>query len=181
MATKRSDARLNREHLVKVARSLAKKGGLPAFNELAKAANVGVGTVYRHFADQKALLLALAEDDLAGFREELEIAAANEDPAKALDAALHGAVNMVLARPNVATLLATSPREFKALSGIVEKIVDRARKARVLQFDLDANDFRRLVCGIEYAARAGEKPLEAGERYVALLLAGLHASRSDER
>jgi AcrR family transcriptional regulator len=176
VATKRSDAQLNREHLVKVARTLARKGELPAFNELAKAAKVGVGTVYRHFPDQKALLTAIAEDDLSAFRGELEAAAAKEDPTEAVEASLRGAVHMVLARPNVATLLATNPREFKALSGIVEKVVERARKARVLKVDLDANDFRRLVCGIEYAARAGDKPAEAGERYLSLILAGLRAS-----
>ena len=177
MASKRSDAKQNREHLVKVAKSLARKGELPTFNDLAKAAEVGVGTVYRHFPDQRALLTAIAEDDLAAFREELIAAAALPDPAEAIEASLRGAVHMVLARPHVATLLATSPREFKVLEGVVAQVVARARKARVLRVDLDGNDFRRLVCGIEYAARAGDKPVEAGERYLSLLLAGLLSRR----
>ena len=36
----------------------------PSFNVLAKRAGVGVGTVYRHFADHKALLGGLAEAQL---------------------------------------------------------------------------------------------------------------------
>ena len=173
MASKRSDAKQNREHLITIAKSLARKGVVPSFNELAKAAEVGVGTVYRHFADEKALLSAMAEDDLAAFRTELESAARIEDPSDALEAALRGAVKMVLQRPSVATLLATTPREFKALSGIVEQVVTRAKKARVLKYDLDANDFRRLICGIEYAAHAGDKAAEAAERYLTVMLSGL--------
>lgn len=177
MATRRADAKQNREHLVKVAKTLTRKGELPTFNELAKAAEVGVGTVYRHFPDARALLTAIAEEDLAAFRAELTAAAALPDPAEALEASLRGAVHMVLARPQVATLLATSPREFKVLESVVAQVVARARKARVLRVDLDGNDFRRLVCGIEYAARAGDKPAEAGERYLSLFLAGLLSRR----
>lgn len=173
MASKRSDAKQNREHLIGIARSLAKKGEVPSFNVLAKTAKVGVGTVYRHFADQKALLSAMAEDDLFSFREELEAAASLEDPREALEAALKGAVHMVLARPSVATLLASSTKEFRALSAVIENVVTRAQRAKVLRKDLDVNDFRRLVCGIEYAARAGDKPFEAAERYLAVMLAGI--------
>jgi AcrR family transcriptional regulator len=173
MAVRRSDAKANREHLVTVAKAMARKGETPAFNDLAKAAGVGVGTVYRHFADEKALLSAMAEGDLAGFRAALELAAAKEDPLQALEAALREAVTMVMARPSVATLLATAPREFKVVADLVEQVVSRARKARVLKADLDSNDFRRLVCGIEYAAHAGDKPAEAAERYLSVLLAGL--------
>lgn len=175
MASKRSDARQNQEHLLAVARAMAKKGEVPSFNELAKQAGVGVGTVYRHFADQQALLAGLVQEQLEEFRALIEHALAHEDATAALEELFRGAVELVVHQPLVAKVLAESQDEFSAMETKVEAVVARARKARVLRADVEVSDFKRLVCGIELAARVGPRSRDAAQRYVEIVLAGLRA------
>src|SRR5919106_3628855 len=59
----RADARRNREAVVAAAKKLFADEGLDAqMPDVAKAAKVGVGTVYRHFPTKDHLIAALAED-----------------------------------------------------------------------------------------------------------------------
>src|ERR1700759_3383884 len=79
----RSDARRNREAVLAAAQELFAKEGLEAQTpDVAKAANVGVGTVYRHFPTKDHLIAALVSerfDRLAGnVQEGLEAADAWE-------------------------------------------------------------------------------------------------------
>jgi AcrR family transcriptional regulator len=173
MASKRSDAKQNREHLLAVARAMAKNGEVPSFNELAKKAEVGVGTVYRHFADQQALLAGLVEGQLEDFRALIEHAVANEDVTAAFEELFRGAVELVVHRPLVAKVLVESRDESRAMETKVEAVVERAKKAKVLRPDVGVSDFRRLVCGIELAARVGPRPREAAQRYAEIVLAGI--------
>jgi len=173
MASKRSDAKQNREHLLAVARAMAKNGEVPSFNELAKKAEVGVGTVYRHFADQQALLAGLVEEQLEDFRALIEHAVANEDVTAAFEELFRAAVELVVHRPLVARVLAGSEDEFRAMETKVEAVVARAKKAKVIRPDVGVSDFRRLVCGIELAARVGPRPREAAQRYAEIVLAGI--------
>ncbi|WNG14401.1 TetR/AcrR family transcriptional regulator [Cystobacter fuscus] len=173
MASKRSDAKQNRAHLLAVARAMAKDGEVPSFNELAKKAEVGVGTVYRHFADQQALLAGLVEEQLEDFRAFIEHAVANEDVTAAVEELFRAAVELVVHRPLVARVLAGSKDEFRAMEAKVEALVTRAKKAKVIRPDMEVGDFKRLVCGIELAARVGPQPREAAQRYVEIVLAGI--------
>src|SRR5947209_14469839 len=59
----RADARRNREAVIAAAKQLFADRGLDAqMPDVAKAANVGVGTVYRHFPTKDHLIAALAAD-----------------------------------------------------------------------------------------------------------------------
>ncbi len=173
MIQQRADARQNREHLLAVARAMTKKNGVPSFNELAREAEVGVGTVYRHFADAQALLAGMAEDQLSGFKAIVDAASAHEDPLKGVESLFRAGVTLVMNHPEIAKLLSGSPADFKAMERQLERVVTRARKAKVIRSELTVSDFRRLVCGVEHAARSGEKPREAAERYVEFILAGI--------
>lgn len=62
----RADAERNRARVLEVARALfAERGDEVQLPEVARAAGVGVGTVYRHFPDQQALVEAAAEQRFA--------------------------------------------------------------------------------------------------------------------
>jgi AcrR family transcriptional regulator len=67
----RRDARENRRHLLAVAKQLFAAQGIEAtsMHEIARAAEVGQGTLYRHFADKGELCHALIVADLAAFEE----------------------------------------------------------------------------------------------------------------
>ena len=62
----RADARRNRERVLDAARACFARSGKEAqIDEVAAAAGVGVGTVYRHFATKEALVAALAAEHFA--------------------------------------------------------------------------------------------------------------------
>ena len=64
--TLRRDARANRERLLSAARAVLREHGADApLDAIARAAGVGIGTLYRHFPDRQALLEALAEEHVA--------------------------------------------------------------------------------------------------------------------
>ena len=59
----RADARRNREAVIAAAKKLFADQGLDAqMPDVAKAAKVGVGTVYRHFPTKEDLIAALATE-----------------------------------------------------------------------------------------------------------------------
>ena len=61
----RSDARQNRRRLLEAATELILEiGGEPSRDAVAKAAGVGIATLYRHFPDQQGLLRSVALDVL---------------------------------------------------------------------------------------------------------------------
>ncbi len=67
----RSDARENRQQILAVAKQLFAAQGTSAtsMKEIAEAAGVGKGTLYRHFAHKGELSQALIKEDLAEFQE----------------------------------------------------------------------------------------------------------------
>src|SRR5207237_5678953 len=72
---KRADARRNYEKVLAAAREAFAEGGeSTALEEIARRAGVGIGTLYRHFANRQALLEALyvnEVDELARSAEQL--------------------------------------------------------------------------------------------------------------
>jgi AcrR family transcriptional regulator len=78
----RRDARENRGRLLAVAKRLFAAQGIDAtsMHEIARAAGVGQGTLYRHFADKGELCHALLREDVAAFQE--RVGAALEDAAR---------------------------------------------------------------------------------------------------
>ena len=71
----RRDAAANRQQILATARRLfAVQGVLPtSMQEIARAAQVGQGTLYRRFANKGALCASLLEDDFATFEKRLDV------------------------------------------------------------------------------------------------------------
>src|SRR3954462_10432117 len=62
---KRADARRNYEKVLAAAREAFAEGGeSTALEEIARRADVGIGTLYRHFPNRQALLEALYVDEV---------------------------------------------------------------------------------------------------------------------
>jgi len=176
----RSDAERNRSRILHVARKAVAAGEVaPAWNELARRAGVGVGTVYRAFADLPALFEALAEASFRELERAAHAALAEPDPARGLDQLIDAIVVIVLADPSVCIVLSsvvTSHRGAAALAQIVAPVtalLANARRAGALRADIELDDLRRLVCGLEHAVRVGGDREASAGRYAAILRAGL--------
>jgi AcrR family transcriptional regulator len=77
----RADARRNHEAIVAAAKQLFADGGLDAqMPDVAKAAKVGVGTVYRHFPTKADLIAALAAERFVRLAEKAGESLEAEDP-----------------------------------------------------------------------------------------------------
>ncbi|MFB9247656.1 TetR/AcrR family transcriptional regulator [Sphaerisporangium melleum] len=179
--TLRADSARVRERMLAAARARIAAGDLELpLNAIAKDAGVGVGTVYRHFADRQALLESLASD---GFRELVAAAAAaadNPDIADGLRNLLRAGLNHQLADPALAAILSapeSQDAEILALARelltLSERVLDRARAAGVIRPDIVPDDVRRLTCGLQHAIRSGDDDDAAIDRYLDILLRGL--------
>ena len=69
----RSDAVANRERILRVSKELFTARGATAVNmsDIVQAANIGRGTLYRHFPSKGELCLALIDEHIADFQNEV--------------------------------------------------------------------------------------------------------------
>src|SRR5436305_7830852 len=81
----RADARRNRDAVLAAAKKLFADQGLDAqMPDVAKAAKVGVGTVYRHFPTKEDLIAALVAERFERLAQKAREGLETEDPWEAL-------------------------------------------------------------------------------------------------
>jgi AcrR family transcriptional regulator len=81
----RADAQRNRERVVTAARAaVAESGGDIVLDEVARAAGVGIGTLYRHFPTRQELLEAAFLEEAVELTDAAERLASEPDPFDAL-------------------------------------------------------------------------------------------------
>lgn len=175
MTTLRRDALRNRERILAAARALAADGEPLQLNAVARAAEVGVGTVYRHFGTPEALAEGLVEWRFVELTDAARAAAREPDAALALRRFLSAALDAYTADPLFADATVTStpsrPETVTLRGELVDAfgaLVDRA--AERLRPGLDPADLMILVCGLGYSTRL--RP-ERGRAYLEALLDGV--------
>ncbi|MFI2487643.1 TetR/AcrR family transcriptional regulator [Promicromonospora kroppenstedtii] len=176
MPALRSDAARSRARILDVARR--HDPGALRFNDLAREAGVGVGTVYRHFPSTHALVEALTLDTLERLRVLVRAALAETDAGRAVADLLRAALGLQLEEGGLQPVLLAAEdesdgvREAKQeILGGFEQILVRARAAGVVRPDLSTEQVEHLVCGMEHAVRLGAS--SDREPYLEILLAGL--------
>ncbi|GHF91046.1 TetR/AcrR family transcriptional regulator [Streptomyces sp. JUS-F4] len=179
----RADAARNRARILQVARGqLAAGDNALQLNAVARLAGVGVGTVYRHFPNRHALVEALSADRFRELVEEAQAAAAEEDPFTGLRRLLRFALDRMLDDPDFAAVLESAgdtdvrTSHMKAeLDGTVMGLLDGARLSGAVRSSVDAEDVRRLLCGVGHAVRSGGGGVR--DLYLDVLLEGLRPPR----
>jgi AcrR family transcriptional regulator len=183
----RADARRNREKVIAAARAaFAEQGREAQMDDVARRAEVGVGTVYRHFPTKEALLEALVEDTFAQIaartREKLDRPDAWEafvemlwDGAQSLagDRALTEA--MAARQPG-----APCPGQIE-LTVIGAELMRRAQEAGDMRPDVIIDDVPMLMCGVGSATSRPHCCAEAWRRHLAIVVDGLRASAASGR
>ena len=179
----RADARRNRGRVLEAAREQFAARGLEAqIDDIARAAGVGVGTVYRHFPNKEDLLRALAEAKFEGLAQAARDALGAEDPWTGLvEMMTHGA-RVSADDLSLSEAMEQHPgicgeaAEHAGLPELTERVVKRAQESGQLRSDIVAWDIPALVCGIGRAIRVEPgAPTMHWERYLDIILAGLRA------
>lgn len=171
----RRDAARNRRLILEAAREIHQAGEPLQLNAVARRAEVGVGTVYRHFATPEALREGLVEHHFVELIELAREAAGADDPVAALRLFLSRAFRLYADDPAFAEVSTSARLERSETEELRTELVGEfggivRRAATELRPGLDGTDLLLLVCGIGYAAR--RRPEKASE-YLNALLAGL--------
>ena len=153
---KRADARRNYDKVVAAAREAFAEGGTAtSLEEIARRAEVGIGTLYRNFPNRQALLEAVYADEVENLcRSTADLD--GMDPWEAFDAWLHQFVAYMATKQALAhELLDYVDRDaplFKscraALFPAGEPILQRAQAAGVVRADTDFGEIIHMVGGI---------------------------------
>jgi AcrR family transcriptional regulator len=180
----RADARRNRERVLDAARLQFAEHGLDAqMDEIARAAGVGVGTVYRHFPNKEDLLQALADGRFEGLAGAAKAALEVEDPWEGFAAFMTYSARVMAEDRSLSEAMDERPGTCASAServGLLEltgQVVARAQASGQLRADLVAWDVPSLVCGIGRAIRVDSgQPSMSWERYLEIILDGLRSS-----
>jgi AcrR family transcriptional regulator len=181
----RKDAARNRRRIMDAALALASDRKPLQLNAVAQAADVGVGTVYRHFPTPEALVEALAEDQFTILIDAAATAPSTQQGLRdflktALTAYLRDdAFAAAVTDPNPAT--AGSQQLRQRLQDGLRDLVERTAAANAVHPALTVADVMLLLCGIGFAIRHAPDPDEPDlpDRYLGALLDGV-LTRSDE-
>ncbi len=182
---RRTDAAANHTRILAAARAVLAERGLDMeVSEVAERAEVGVGTLYRHFANRDDLVRAVLAQSLEDIRTCVRDAAEIEDPCAALRqvpfALIAGqTLFTVMQDPRAAKLAqdmkaqmnqSVSDEVIALLAGIIERGVQRG----VFRADLDPQATALAVLG-SIGAVCGSMAATHSLAELAGLLADLHA------
>ncbi|NAZ85423.1 TetR/AcrR family transcriptional regulator [Kineococcus indalonis] len=175
----RADAARNRALVVDAARRLFAERGLDVtLHDVAQAAGVGVGTVYRRFPDKDALLGGLVTDKYETLLALAERAAALPTGREALREYVLGAMALRAGDRSLSTaVLRAAPQTAEALDlrerlrEVVTGVVERARAEGALRQGFAADDVQVVTSMIgSIADRSRAEAPDAWRRYGLLVL-----------
>lgn len=177
----RADAERNRVRVLEAARALfAERGESVQMPEVARAAGVGIGTVYRHFPSRQALIEAAAEHRFAQIaqfaREECMDRLA---PGQGLRRYLNHVGDVLAADQGLTAAIQAArgaaesePRgqAFAELAQAVAALIEQDQAAGALRDDVTPADVYMIVGGLSSTIRT-----RSGDwrRYIDLVLDGL--------
>jgi AcrR family transcriptional regulator len=176
----RSDALRNRDRILEVAKeAFAKSGANTSLDDIAKQAEVGPGTLYRHFPTREALLEAVYRAEvqkLAAAERELS---AKLPPVEALRAWMLLFVDYIAAKqiiaPALNTLVGGPSKLYQGsraqVQGAIHALVNRAIQSGDIRKDLDPFDLLRALIGVSNVA-SGPDWQQSARRLVDILITG---------
>ena len=177
---RRADARRNRDRLIAAAiNQFAEHGKGATVVGIAKAAGVGVGTLYRHFPTREQLVIAAYGVELDRVCEAAPALLAEHDPADALRLWMDRFMDYLTSKFGIADAVrdavaagAPDPRSRERLNVAMRLLFDAASRAGVTRPDLDIEDVGMTLVGIAMAADAPELAAQRS-RMIDLVFDGL--------
>jgi AcrR family transcriptional regulator len=179
----RADARRNRERVLNAAREVfAEQGRDAQMDDVAQRADVGVGTVYRHFPTKDALLTALSDEMFAVVAAHVRTLLDRDDAWEAFTEALWFGGEKTAGDRAFSEIMAASsdlpPRTCPGQEDLIVTIGDLMARAKAegrMRPDVTVDDIPLLMCGVGSASGMVHPSHQAWRRHLAIILDGLRA------
>jgi len=184
----RADARRNREKVLAAARAVFAEQGVDAqMDDVARRADVGVGTVYRHFPTKDALLQALADELFATLAAHARTMLELDDPWEAFLQTMWFSGEKTAGDRAFSEILAASrnmpPIECPGKQDLivsVHELMRRSIAAGRMRPDVVIDDIPLLMCGIGSASGMPHPSPEAWRRHLRIVLDGMRAEAASQ-
>jgi AcrR family transcriptional regulator len=165
VSPRRSDTRRNHERILAAAAESLTRSGEASFNAIAKKAQVGVGTVYRHFPTPQTLILAVYQREVRHLVEVVPNLLETHTPAQAFRiwTTDHLARYMMTKRglANALRTASTSGGElpasaYEAMANAVATLLDANVEAGTIRAGLEPETVLRGLSGLLYLDPNGD-------------------------
>jgi AcrR family transcriptional regulator len=176
----RSDAQRNKDEILAAAVRAFTKDASASLEGIAKAAGVGIGTLYRHFPTREALVEAAWRNEVKKLCETAPGLLANHRPDLALARFLDRLIDDLLTRHEMLAamraVVAAGPTQLNPslamFAAAIAPIIEAGKTQGVLRDDVTVDDFMAIKAAITLA-----RP-ENTRRLAAILVDGLrHGAR----
>ena len=187
----RADARRNRDKLLAAATAaFAEEGEGVALDTIAARADVGIGTLYRHFPTREALVVAAYQHEVDALCAAAADLLATLPPEEALRAWVDRFADYIATKRAMGDALRSAASDSPLFADTRERILGALRllleagaAAGTLRADVDPRDVMRVMNGIWYLPAGPEWRGDVG-RMLDLVIDGLRygaAKRSAQR
>ena len=176
----RTDAQRNRGLILEVAKvAFTRSGPNASLDDIAKAAGVGAGTLYRHFPTRDALIEAVYRTEVEKLAAAERRFAADMSPIEALRAWMLLFVDYIATKQIIASALNAyvgGPSKLyegsrAQIQGAIDALVKRAIKNGDIRRDLEPFDLLRALVGVSNVA-SGPDWQQSARRLVDILISG---------
>jgi AcrR family transcriptional regulator len=184
----RADAARNRELLLDTAKQVfAAKGPAASLDEIAKAAGVGIGTLYRHFPTREALVEQVYRNETTQLAQAADRLSAALPPVEALRQWLLLFIDYFATKQIMAAALSAMPGGTAALyassaallSTSITTLTDRAVQSGDISLSVAPLDLLRAISGVA-SLSAGPGWETSARQLVNVLLAGMRTPNASQ-
>jgi AcrR family transcriptional regulator len=183
---RRADTRRNHERILAAALEALTTSGEVSFNAIAKKAEVGVGTVYRHFPTPETLVLAVYRREVQHLVEVVPTLLDTNTPEQAFRAWTGHLARYMMTKRGLADALstATTSREhlfaeaYEAMIGAVSTLLEANVRAGSVRGDIDPGTVLRGLSGLLHLNPAEDWQSQT-ENLTDLLWKGMRAGQGE--
>lgn len=184
---KRADAQRKVNSLLAAAMQVFRTSGVDApVREIAQKANVGLGTVYRHFPQRSDLIKAVFQSQVDACADAAAVLASQYEPGEALARWMQRYVDFVATKRGLAKALHSGDPAYSALPGLfntrllpaLKALLDEAVAAGEVRSGIDAEDLLHAVANLCRVSH--EKEPACARKMVSLLVDGLRYGAAGE-
>jgi len=173
----RADAQQNRHRILEAARDALATSGDASLNSIAKKAGVGAGTLYRHFPNREALVLAVYRYDVQQLADTASKLLADHPPIEALRLWFDQLAHYGMIKHGLAGVLNAATSDGlvgETLTGAITQLMQACTEDGSIRAGHDPDDVL-LMLGSLWRIDPGPRAEVRAGRLLDLVMAGLQA------